>query len=234
MSEIIEMINKNQAVFSLAFSFIVMLSTVIYALLTWKLTKETMKMRKAQTEPKIVFFFEPSHVGIHFLDLVIKNVGLGVAYNVTFRILEEFPVRDGKKLSDIDFIREGINYMPPDYSIRSYMLNFLESYKNVIDKKIKVEIKCQNLEGIQISEIITLNMSQFKGIQSLGEDPMAKIAKNIESMSKEIGNLASGFHHLAVDTYTSADREKKAAEYEKQREEYRKQSLQNEANSEKA
>jgi len=209
MNDMIRMVNNNQGLFSLGFSFIVAISTVIYAFLTWRLTRETIAMKKAQTEPKIAFFLERCRVAFHFFDLVIKNIGLGPAYEVTFKILEEFPIRDNKKLSEIDFIKEGISYMPPDYAVRTYLLSFLgeKNYEN-ITKNIKIEIKYKNSNREQITEIIDLNMSQFKGIQGLGEDPLNKIAQNIESISKNVDHLASGYRHLTVDTYCSEDREK--------------------------
>jgi hypothetical protein len=42
----------------LVFSGVVALSTVVYAVLTWKLVAETRKMREAQTEPKVSVFVE--------------------------------------------------------------------------------------------------------------------------------------------------------------------------------
>ena len=45
-------------------------------------------------------------------DLVIKNIGLGPAYNVRFEVLEEPDIKDHPKLSKIEFINAGIKYMP--------------------------------------------------------------------------------------------------------------------------
>ena len=215
----IDTILQNEKLVTLIFSGAVALSTIVYAFLTWRLSAETIKMRKAHTEPNVSVYLEQNRASIHFLDLIVKNIGSGPAYDVTFKVLEEFDVPKEKKLSQIGFIQEGIRYMPPDYLIRCYFLGFLGNYDQIIDKNIKIQVSYKNANGENISETISLNMSQFKGIQTLGEDPFNKIAKSIESIQKDIGHIASGYRHLRVDTYDSDDRAKIKEEYEKQRSE---------------
>ncbi len=62
-------------------------------------------------------------------------------------------------------------------------------------------------------------MSQFKGRQRLGDDPLNEIAKNIGNIQQDINKLSSGFNHLRIDTYTSKDREKIKIERQQQFEE---------------
>ena len=201
-ANIIQFINQNESLFTVIFTGIVALSTVVYAFLTASLTRETKKMRKSQTEPKISVYLQRNPVAMGFFDLIVKNIGLGPAYNVTFKVLEEFEVKGGRKLSDIDFIHEGINYMPPDYSIETFFLSVSgEQYPEIIDKNIKIKVMYKNSDGKVISETIKLNMSQFKGIQRLGDDPINKIAQSIENIQKDINRLSTGFSRLKVETY---------------------------------
>ena len=201
---------------TLIFSGVVALSTVIYAILTWRLAAETIRMRKAQTDPCVSIYLEQHPTLFHFFDLIIKNIGSGPAYDVTFIVLEDFDIPEGRKLSQIDFIKEGISYMPPDYQIRSYFLTFLGNCEKIIDKSIKVKVSYKNAQKNNMSEIISLNMSQFSGIQMLGGDPLDKIAKSMESIEKNVHHITTGFNHLTVDTYDSEDRAKLKEEREKQ------------------
>lgn len=220
MVRLLHFLNENAGALSVLFMLVVAISTLFYAILTWRLTSETTKMRKAQTEPKISIFLQTCRVGMGFFDLIVKNIGLGSAYNVRFKVLEEFNVRGDRKLSDIDFIHEGIKYMPPNYSVQTFFLQLMgDHYKEIIDKNIRVQAIYENSKGEKISEIINLNMSQFKGRQRLGDDPMNVIAKNIEKIQRDIHGLSSGFHHLRIDTCTSKDREKIEIERQKQFEE---------------
>ena len=184
-------LTQNTEIITLIFSAVVAISTVIYAILTWRLTSETKIMRKSQTAPKISVYLQTCRAGMGFFDLIIKNIGLGPAYNVRFVVLEEFDVRGDRNLSDIDFIHEVIKYMPPNYSIETFFLSLTgEQYKEIIDKTIKIKVVYENSKGEKISEIINLNMSQFKGRQRLGDDPVNVIAKNIEKIQKDIHNLS--------------------------------------------
>ncbi len=230
MAEIINTILQNEKLVTLIFSGVVALSTVVYAFLTWRLSTETIKVRKAHTEPNVSVFLEQNRASIHFFDLIVKNIGSGPAYDVAFKVLEEFEIPKERKLSQIDFIREGIRYMPPNYLIRCYFLTFLGNYEKIIDKNIRIQVTYKNANKDNLSEVINLNMSQFKGIQTLGEDPLNKIAKSIESIQKDVGNIASGYKHLRVNTYDSGDREKIKAEYEKQRAELLKKQQNNQKN----
>ena len=54
MAEFLEFLNHDIAVLTIFFSGVVAASTVVYAVLTWKLVSETRKMREVQTEPKSI------------------------------------------------------------------------------------------------------------------------------------------------------------------------------------
>ena len=71
----------------LLFTGVVAGSTMIYAILTWRLVSETKKMREAQTEPRISIRIELDRSGDHEYELVISNEGPGVAMNVKFSFL---------------------------------------------------------------------------------------------------------------------------------------------------
>jgi hypothetical protein len=70
---------------SIIFSGIVAFATIIYAYYTKRLVVETIKLRKAQTEPEIslVSSFKNDKI-----ELTVENIGLGPAQNVKLSILE--------------------------------------------------------------------------------------------------------------------------------------------------
>lgn len=208
MREILNILTQNKETITLIFSLSVAISTAIYAILTWRLTSETVKMRKAQTEPQVAMYLQPCQASFSFFDLIVKNIGSGPAYDVKFEVIEEFDVKEGRKLSEVDFIKEGIAYMPPNYNIVSFFFGVLGQYNEIIDKRLKIKVLYKNLYKKPLSETITINMSQFKGRQRLGDDSINTIAKNIEDIQKEVHNLVSGFCRLKVDNYTARDREK--------------------------
>ena len=69
----------------LVFSGLVALSTLVYAVLTWRLVTETKRMREVQTEPKVSVRAELSRdVGHGGIELIIRNEGQGPAQNIRF------------------------------------------------------------------------------------------------------------------------------------------------------
>jgi hypothetical protein len=70
LSDVIVILNQNLGIISLVFAGVVAISTIIYALLTWKLVNETSKLREFQTEPRIF--------------------GHGPAYTIAFEIFPDF------------------------------------------------------------------------------------------------------------------------------------------------
>jgi hypothetical protein len=106
---------------------------------------------------------------------------------------EEFEVKEDRKLSEIDFIKEGIKYMPPNYVVETYFLNMLGQYDQIIDKNLKIKVDYKNSEGKNISETIKINMSQYKGRQKLGEDPINTIAKNVKKLEEDMNKLVTKY-----------------------------------------
>jgi hypothetical protein len=72
----------NATAFNLMFSGVVAIATVVYALLTSKLVLETRSLREAQTEPRVEVFMRITDVWIRGVDIVVKNIGAGPAYDV--------------------------------------------------------------------------------------------------------------------------------------------------------
>jgi hypothetical protein len=75
-----------------------MLSTFIYAILTYVLVKETIKMREIQTEPKIQIVLETFETTVNSVRLNIKNIGQGPAIDIVFKPSIVEGNEDGEKI----------------------------------------------------------------------------------------------------------------------------------------
>jgi uncharacterized OB-fold protein len=105
---------------TLIFTAAVSISTVVYAILTWTLVRETSKMRKNQVEPYIVAYLDITETNAKIAYLKTKNIGQGVALNVKFKIIKELNNHGGRKLADYPYFREGVKYFPPATSTSIY------------------------------------------------------------------------------------------------------------------
>lgn len=203
---LLDFLNQNSAAFNLLFSAAVALATIVYAVLTWKLVSETIMMRKVQTEPKISANLQPTEKDIHFIELVIQNIGLGPAYKVKFKVDPDFEDKDLKlKLSEVGFIKDGLYIFAPNQKLKFPLVSLYKDFNEKIEKSFKLTITYQNIIGDTYKEEYPIDLSQFRGLSQIGKPPLYEIAENIICIQKDIHNISTGFHRLKVIRYTKEE-----------------------------
>ncbi len=95
-----------ESILTIIFSALVAISTVVYAFLTRRLVNETIKLRKAQTEPKISIRIEPSENCMFYCDMIIENIGLGPAYDINFKLDTDIIDYHKKSFRDIRILKD--------------------------------------------------------------------------------------------------------------------------------
>ena len=218
----IKFLNENSGAFSVLFSFVVMVSTVVYALLTWFLVRETKKLRKAETDPNISIYLEPEEQWISLMDLVIQNNGRGAAYDIRFKITPDFECRKGEFLSANSFMQH-MRYMAPGQRLRFFLASAVDVLPRETGKAFKITASYRSVAGQTYQEEFDLDFEHFRGMVTIGKSPIYKIADVLEKIQKEWDHIASGFRRLKVEVWDQADLEKEREEYEKRREEFLKQ-----------
>ena len=209
---VLEFLNENSGAFSTIFSFLVTMATVIYALLTWRLVTETRQMRKAQTEPIISIILRPKDEWRNFIDLIVKNIGLGSAHKINFQINPDFEYEKGKFLSQIGFIKNGLNYLSPNQEINFFLTNMVDNHEVKIKTKFNIKVNYQNIFGKTYQNDFIIDFSEFTGLTWLGTPPLHENAENIKRIESNIGHLCSGFSKLSVISYSKSDVEAEYAE----------------------
>src|SRR2546430_2764152 len=86
-----EWMTRYNASLTLLFSCTVAIATVVYAMLTRALVRETIQLRRAGTNPDIAIYFEPDEKSISIVTLVIRNIGSGPAYRLAFTVEQAPP-----------------------------------------------------------------------------------------------------------------------------------------------
>jgi hypothetical protein len=212
MKEFFDFLNQNSGALIVIFTTIVAVSTIVYALLTYVLVNETRKMRHAQTEPRLDIICKPREEWIALIDIVIKNIGLGPAYGIKFDIISltkgKITTELIKELKEKKFLSTGLNYLSPGQEISSFFTNTHEKFEEKMVSQILIKVSYKNASGQKYRDRYVIDLSEFKGMQKIGEPPLYKIAKNIEAIKKDIGYFASGFKRLRADIYTSEDRQR--------------------------
>jgi len=200
----IEYLNNYSNIITLFFTGVVGISTLVYAILTAKLVKETMLLRKAQTNPGISVSLVQNKSSILFIDLLVENIGMGPAYDVKFDIIRDFELNK-RLLSEVGFMKNGINYFAPNQAMQLWVATFVGN-KELENKSIDIKVTFKNYSKDTFARTFNLSFSQFANFIQLGTPPLIKIADNIEKIERYVDNIVSGFKKIKVDIYDTNDR----------------------------
>ena len=163
MQELLNYLNQNSGAFNALFSGVVAISTVVYAVLTWRLVSETRRMRHAQTEPKVAVTYRSREEWMALVDIVVKNIGLGPAYDIKFEIA---PVNEGgateeliKELKERNFLNAGLSFLAPNQEISSFFTNANEKYEDKMASQISIKASYKSATGEKYSSEYLIYLS---------------------------------------------------------------------------
>ncbi len=215
-------------------SWVSAIATVSITILTFFLAKETWHLRRAQIEqlnemkkesmrPNVVVNVQPSMISISFWDVIIQNLGKGIAQNVTF----EFKNIDGSKATSennhlvrvfgkLSLFENGCSSLGIEQSIKSFLFNFNDLRQEVEDKdlfnqKVNLIIKFEDVNGNTYKNSLDINFNDYKGVSTLGgpTDPCYSIFKELENIRKMFEPIfKNGSKRLNVNSFNFEDREK--------------------------
>lgn len=227
LADVVAFLNQNAGVLSTVFSGIVMLATVVYAILTASLVKETRHMRESQTEPRIEVTASPREEFVSIIVLRVKNIGLGPAYDVRFKLRGESQSAGESELiqdfSKSQFLGKGLRYLGPGQELRSGFTQMTKNFEGKIKARLIVEASYNSATGKSYKDTIPVYFEEFEGYGTIGTPHLYAIAKAMEKIERNLDHLTTGFRRLRVDTYSEMDRSKEAEEWEQARQEASKQ-----------
>ena len=213
-------------------SWVGAIATVSIAVLTFILAKETWhlrisqiaqlnEIRKESMRPNVVVSLQPSMVSITFWDVIIQNLGKGIAQNVKF----SFKNTDGsnateennhlvKVFNKLTLFENGCSSLGLGQTIKSFLLGFGDLERdvgedNVFNQRIRLEIYFEDAEGAPYKNSLDIDFADIKGISTLGgaTDPIYSVFKEIEKLRKVFEPVfKSGNNRLKVDSYNTDDR----------------------------
>ena len=192
-----------------AFTGVVALSTVAYAVLTWRLVSETRRLREVQTEPRVSVRLELAERVEHGgLELVIRNEGQGPAQNIRFNFQGDptYFIGYGQRqpIDQVPIIKNGLPYLGPGQSFR-FLLGWLfgEAFERANQEPWIFHIGYENQGGRSKEDSHLLDFSQFTGLIVGNGPPLVRIEKHLESIQKDL-------HHLTDLTPGNSSRGKES------------------------
>jgi hypothetical protein len=167
-------------------TIILVFSTIIYVFFTYKLTKETVKLREVETSPFMSLHIDGSS---WVLKLIIKNIGKAPAYNIHFDIDKKYESYFSCGCS----LKDEISYFAPNQEIY-FSLGQFSDLEKIEGKSIPIKViyysKNSNkfednfsLEWRHLSGTVT-NTNPFEGMKD-GINNIDKAIKELNTMVKK-------------------------------------------------
>ena len=157
--------------FQLIFSGVVSLSTVIYAILTWKLVLETKKTRIFQITPDIYVYFEKAEANPKSVYLVIENMGNGVGKDVKIEVIKNFRKYEYEfqSIEQKGLYANGIKNFYPKQRYRSYFTTITSTNKDFINDSLELKLNYSDILGQKFEKILILTICELVGQVYQGE-----------------------------------------------------------------
>lgn len=170
---------------TLIFSGIVALSTIAYVILTWKLARETRLSREFNLESHISAYLEVTETTPGIVMLIIKNIGKGIAKNVSFQVSKDIDYPESFSLSDISIFNDGITFFPPDYKFK-FILTDIKGHKDRQNDSLTFKITYSDAIKKNRSQWFTLKFSEIKdqGKLTPPETYIGMISYRLEQIKK--------------------------------------------------
>ena len=202
----------------IVFSGTVATSTVVYAILTWRLVSETRTLRKAQTDPQLSISLATDSGDLSGLvELVIGNHGGGAAHNITLGF-EGDPTHfsETHPIDKLAIIEHGIRYLEPHGSWRIPLgwFNHPERFEKAMQNPWAFDVQYEDSLGKVKTDSFNIDFRELSGLWSTSS-PMSRIAKGVESMEKQVKQLGrvarGGKLHVITQTKGEYIREQEQA-----------------------
>lgn len=196
MQAVIDWANNNAGILNLLFAAMVAVATVVTTWLNQRLVRETASLRKAETDPDIALYIEPRRFQNSFFDVVIRNVGRGPAYNVSFVLDEYWAGKRDSPFYEMALFRDGLKYLAPDQELRS----FVGTYRDLDHGPLTITVTYYSKAGTKhpSMEPFTIDVGQFEGTLEVGAPPERKAASALERISADLHRLRGGRAALKV------------------------------------
>ena len=201
-------LNDNAGAIQVIFSALVTAATIVYALLTWRLVSETRRMRRAQTDARMTVTVESRPEYLNFVDLRVRNQGLGPAYDVRFKVSVQSEGCDEELLNrihELGYIKHGLPYFSPNQEIGTFLVSLTDDFESKMKSKINIAISYRTAAGERVRDDYLIDFSSFEGIHQLGTPDLHQIAKSTKELAKDFHDIATGWKKPLLITQDKAD-----------------------------
>lgn len=188
-------------------------ATGLIAWLTGTLARENRRLREAGTEPKVVAYLllDPRYKTM--LNFVLANIGQGPALNVTFTFEadhQDLAAHNVRLTGSKD--RQVASVLPQGERLVTFFGTGPELLREPPLKPFSVKIEYEDLKRRAHVGSHKLDVSEFKGLITLGALPEHEVAEALKKIAKMMDHWSSGYHKIKVEVSTREEEERRQRE----------------------
>ena len=189
------------------------IATVVLAVLTFIYVRLTKGILENQSNPCVIVSVIHDDERATILQLVIKNVGAGLAQDVTFEFSRPIPARawgiaekDAKTVEPMTSgpLIEGVPGLGPGEQRRIDWGQYGGLMKSLGSEPVTVKCKFKKNGKAMPPMECKLDVKSFEGTVA-AERPSAKVARELEKISTNLHHLTTGFYTLKIEMVKEQD-----------------------------
>ena len=170
--------------------------------------REARRARDDQDRPQIIV--DADYTGRFTTNIVVRNIGHGVARNITFAFSASLESTSGYDITELPYFRDGINFMAPQTSLPAVWDSYQNVVKNLrakgLTEGITITSYYEDRQGERYETEWTINplllegngYSDYKGyedeVQALQDQAKAleRISEDLEVLKETMHNRLNG------------------------------------------
>lgn len=211
-AEIWQLLTKDATGLSVLVAAAALLASVLSAVVSAWAAREARVMRQAQTEGDVIAYLEQSSQVFQAADLVIRNVGAGVAYEVSVEtaggwMVDASPEAPPRYLANVGFVRHGLPLLAPGQMVRTFIGMATEVMSRPV-RHFEVTVTFRPTEGAApVRRTFDIDFRSLDDTEQVGVPPPVAIADALTTLSHHMRSAVSA-GYLRVDVRTSGDRKR--------------------------
>ena len=195
--------------------WITSIATLVLAILTVVYVRLTKRILDAQSDPCVIVSVIPDDERSTVLQLVVRNIGTNLAHDIFFEFSRPIPAHawgilkdEAKKAEEMTYgpLIDGIPALGPGEQRKIDWGQYGGLLKNLGSDPVTVTCRFKKNGKTMPPVECKLDVKSYEGTIAAEvtvdvERPIAKVASELEKISKDLHHLATGFHKLKVEMY---------------------------------
>ena len=188
-------------------AWVAAIATIVLAILTFIYVRLTKKIVDSQSDPYVILSVVHDESRPSILQLVARNVGSGLAQDILFEFSRPIPrcafgisisqAKKAEKMNDGPLI-DGIPALGPGEARKIDWGQYGGLIKNLGTDPVIAKCTFKKNGKKMPSVECKLDVKSFKGTMA-AEIPIARVARDIERISKNLEYLSTGFKKLKIE-----------------------------------